>query len=182
MRASSRDREWQHEQLRHRNTSGTCRARRQAFRRDVGVRNRLLGCARKPRNHTDPDFVLVDVRGANAFAQGHVEGAINIPHREMTAIPYGGPELSCHCAVRLQREHGARLSPPLAGESWRGGKAECLPRHRRVSLRIVSPSVPLPDPPPQAGEGEGSAEEEQSAGLTSPAARTPTTSSRFRGS
>jgi rhodanese-related sulfurtransferase len=34
----------------------------------------------------DPDFILVDVRGANAFAQGHVGGAINIPHREMTAI------------------------------------------------------------------------------------------------
>ncbi|MFM2422589.1 MAG: hypothetical protein RL291_1119 [Pseudomonadota bacterium] len=32
-----------------------------------------------------PDFILVDVRGPNSFAQGHVKGAINIPHREMTA-------------------------------------------------------------------------------------------------
>jgi len=31
------------------------------------------------------DFVLVDVRGPKAFAAGHVPGAVNIPHREMTA-------------------------------------------------------------------------------------------------
>ena len=33
----------------------------------------------------DPDFIVVDVRGPDAFAEGYVEGAINIPHREMTA-------------------------------------------------------------------------------------------------
>jgi hypothetical protein len=33
----------------------------------------------------DRDFIVVDVRAPNAFAKGHVEGAINIPHREMTA-------------------------------------------------------------------------------------------------
>jgi rhodanese-related sulfurtransferase len=33
----------------------------------------------------DPDFIVVDVRGPNAFAKGHVNGAINIPHRDMTA-------------------------------------------------------------------------------------------------
>ena len=33
----------------------------------------------------NPDFIVVDVRGPNAFAKGHVKGAINIPHREMTA-------------------------------------------------------------------------------------------------
>jgi rhodanese-related sulfurtransferase len=32
------------------------------------------------------DFILVDVRGSDAFSKGHVEGAINIPHREMTAV------------------------------------------------------------------------------------------------
>jgi rhodanese-related sulfurtransferase len=32
-----------------------------------------------------PDFILVDVRGPTAFANGHVDGAINIPHREITA-------------------------------------------------------------------------------------------------
>jgi rhodanese-related sulfurtransferase len=31
------------------------------------------------------DFVLVDVRGPQAFARGHVPGAANIPHRTMTA-------------------------------------------------------------------------------------------------
>jgi rhodanese-related sulfurtransferase len=31
-----------------------------------------------------PDFIVVDVRGRDAFAKGHVKGAINIPHREIT--------------------------------------------------------------------------------------------------
>jgi rhodanese-related sulfurtransferase len=31
------------------------------------------------------DFVLLDVRGPTAFARGHVPGALNLPHREMTA-------------------------------------------------------------------------------------------------
>lgn len=33
----------------------------------------------------DVDYVLVDVRGEAAYAAGHVPGAINIPHRLMTA-------------------------------------------------------------------------------------------------
>lgn len=31
------------------------------------------------------DFIVIDVRAPNAFANGHVERAINIPHREITA-------------------------------------------------------------------------------------------------
>jgi rhodanese-related sulfurtransferase len=31
-----------------------------------------------------PDFVLVDVRGPAPFSKGHIHGAINIPHGEMT--------------------------------------------------------------------------------------------------
>lgn len=31
-----------------------------------------------------PGFVLLDVRGPNAFARGHVPGALNLPRREMT--------------------------------------------------------------------------------------------------
>ncbi|WP_315797341.1 rhodanese-like domain-containing protein [Bradyrhizobium sp. SZCCHNRI3043] len=31
------------------------------------------------------DFILVDVRGPASFAKGHIAGAINIPHRTMTA-------------------------------------------------------------------------------------------------
>jgi rhodanese-related sulfurtransferase len=30
-------------------------------------------------------FVLLDVRGPKAFAEGHVPGAVNIPHRKLTA-------------------------------------------------------------------------------------------------
>ncbi|MBM3522404.1 MAG: rhodanese-like domain-containing protein [Alphaproteobacteria bacterium] len=37
-----------------------------------------------------PGFVLIDVRGPNAFARGHVPGAINIPHRELTAERLAG--------------------------------------------------------------------------------------------
>jgi rhodanese-related sulfurtransferase len=36
-------------------------------------------------NSADRDFIVVDVRGPNAFAKGHVAGAINIPHREIIA-------------------------------------------------------------------------------------------------
>lgn len=30
------------------------------------------------------DFVLLDVRGPNAYARSHVPGALNLPHREIT--------------------------------------------------------------------------------------------------
>jgi rhodanese-related sulfurtransferase len=33
----------------------------------------------------DRAFILLDVRGPAAFAKGHVAGAINIPHAQMTA-------------------------------------------------------------------------------------------------
>ncbi|WP_350023907.1 rhodanese-like domain-containing protein [Pseudomonas protegens] len=36
------------------------------------------------------DFVLVDVRGAEAFARGHVPGAINLPGRLLTAEHLAG--------------------------------------------------------------------------------------------
>ena len=36
-----------------------------------------------------PDFILVDVRGPQSFAKGHVGGAINIPHGKMTASRMG---------------------------------------------------------------------------------------------
>ena len=31
------------------------------------------------------DFVLIDARGPKAYARSHVPGALNLPHREMTA-------------------------------------------------------------------------------------------------
>jgi rhodanese-related sulfurtransferase len=33
----------------------------------------------------DPGFVLLDVRGPGAYAEAHLPGALNIPHRTMTA-------------------------------------------------------------------------------------------------
>jgi rhodanese-related sulfurtransferase len=35
-------------------------------------------------NDPHPDFVLVDVRSSDAFARGHVAGAVSIPHRTIT--------------------------------------------------------------------------------------------------
>ena len=32
----------------------------------------------------EPGFVLLDVRGPKLFAEGHVSGAVNIPHRLLT--------------------------------------------------------------------------------------------------
>ena len=32
----------------------------------------------------DTDFVLLDVRSPEAFAKGHVDGAINLPHAQIT--------------------------------------------------------------------------------------------------
>ena len=37
-----------------------------------------------------PDFVLLDVRGPAAYARSHVPGAVNLPHREMTAERMAG--------------------------------------------------------------------------------------------
>ena len=33
----------------------------------------------------NPGFILIDVRSPKLFAEGHVPGAINIPHRKLTA-------------------------------------------------------------------------------------------------
>ncbi|MHC8367409.1 rhodanese-like domain-containing protein [Pseudomonas sp. ZT5P21] len=38
----------------------------------------------------DVDFVLVDVRGSQAFQRGHVPGAINLPGRSLTAQGLAG--------------------------------------------------------------------------------------------
>ena len=37
-----------------------------------------------------PDFVLLDVRGPVAYARAHVPGALNVPHRTMTAERMAG--------------------------------------------------------------------------------------------
>jgi rhodanese-related sulfurtransferase len=75
------------------------------------------------------DFVLVDVRGPKLFAKTHVPGAVNIPHRMMTAehmAPYGKETLFVvycagpHCngankaAVKLARL-GYRVKEMIGG-------------------------------------------------------------------
>lgn len=71
----------------------------------------------------DPGFVLLDVRGPDLFAAGHVPGAVNLPHGKIVASKLAGwPDETIfvtycagpHCngaargAVRL-----ARLSRPV---------------------------------------------------------------------
>ena len=81
------------------------------------------------------DFVLVDTRGPDSFAAGHIAGAVNIPHRTMTAermAQYSGDTLFVvycngpHCnaankgAVALARL-GFRVKEMIGGISgWLG--------------------------------------------------------------
>ena len=48
------------------------------------------------------DFVLLDVRGPKSYAAGHVPGARNLPHREITAERLAGfsgePTFVVYCA------------------------------------------------------------------------------------
>jgi len=48
------------------------------------------------------DFVHIDVRGAEAYARGHVPGAVHIPHGELTEArlrPYpAGTQFVLYCA------------------------------------------------------------------------------------
>ncbi len=40
---------------------------------------------REALSRAHPGFVLLDVRGAEAYARGHVPGAIHLPHRKIIA-------------------------------------------------------------------------------------------------
>jgi rhodanese-related sulfurtransferase len=75
------------------------------------------------------DFVLVDVRGPDAFAKAHVPGAINIPHRSLSkerlaqfpedtvfVVYCAGPHCNGanHAAVRLARL-GHRVKEMIGG-------------------------------------------------------------------
>ena len=48
----------------------------------------------------DPDAVILDVRTREEFAQGHIEGAVNIPLDEIqeTVARFGNKHLYVHCA------------------------------------------------------------------------------------
>ncbi len=56
--------------------------RRLAFETDCADVHAALLEART--SGTEPDFVLLDVRGAGAYARGHVPGAWHLPHRDIT--------------------------------------------------------------------------------------------------
>ena len=71
----------------------------------------------------DPDFVLVDSRGDDAWAQGRIPGALHLPTREIarraaSLIPQGAPIVSycwgpaCNGATRAALEF-ARLGYPV---------------------------------------------------------------------
>jgi len=73
----------------------------------------------------DRDFIVIDVRGPNAFAKGHVEGAINIPHREMTAV-----RMARQNWARLWRMRGcAERTPSFLGQLG-GGRSLFHPKRR----------------------------------------------------
>jgi rhodanese-related sulfurtransferase len=98
----------------------------------------------------EPEFVLLDVRGPGLFAAGHVPGAVNIPHRTMTAerlaaypkatlfvVYCAGP----HCngankaAARLA-QLGYRVKEMIGGIT--GWRDEGFALHRDRSTRNVT--------------------------------------------
>ncbi|WP_336211420.1 ArsR/SmtB family transcription factor [Nonomuraea sp. LPB2021202275-12-8] len=81
----------------------------------------------------DPDTVVVDVRSAEDYAEGHVPGAVSVPLKELRdrlgEIP-GDAEIIAYCggpycvvsprAVELLRSHGYRARPLDGGLiGWR---------------------------------------------------------------
>lgn len=84
--------------------------------------------------------VVLDVRTREEYAQGHIPGALNIPHDELAGrlseIP-GDPseEIVVHCqsgrragmAEQVLREHGYTDVRDLVGH-WQGWQAANLPR------------------------------------------------------
>jgi Rhodanese-like domain len=69
---------------------------------------------------TNPDFIVVDVRGPSAFGKCHVNGAINIPHREMTATRMAEyPKDKVFVVYCVRRDLGrAKSSDDAAAERW----------------------------------------------------------------
>jgi 3-mercaptopyruvate sulfurtransferase SseA len=73
---------------------------------------------------TAPDFVLLDVRGPEAYAQAHVPGALNLPHGLINSerISCWPPERVCRCREQRQEsdqregDAGIHLHMPRASE------------------------------------------------------------------
>ncbi|HVE73332.1 MAG TPA: rhodanese-like domain-containing protein [Thermoanaerobaculia bacterium] len=74
-------------------------------------------------------YVIVDARTPEAFAAGHVPGAINLPHRTITTVSFPkdavlvtycdgiGCNASTKAAVRLSRL-GYRVKEMIGGIDW----------------------------------------------------------------
>lgn len=45
---------------------------------------RLVGLAEFQRMAVEPGTIILDARSANAFAEGHIEGAVNLPFTDFT--------------------------------------------------------------------------------------------------
>jgi rhodanese-related sulfurtransferase len=97
------------------------------------------------------DFVLIDVRGPKLYAAGHVAGAVNIPHRTITAermaqypkdtafvVYCAGP----HCNGANRRRSGLPTGLPV--KEMIGGIAGWLDEEfalERTSRRVTAPGL-----------------------------------------
>ena len=96
------------------------------------------------------DFVLLDVRGPQSHAAGHIPGAVNLPHRRITAgnlasysedmlfvVYCGGPH--CNGADRAAlniAKLGRRVKKMIGGiEGWKD-----------EGFKLTEPSTPKNDP------------------------------------
>ena len=80
--------------------------------------------------HLDTEATILDARGPDEFAAGHIEGAINIPHTEVAArlseIPKDKPVM-VHCAMGGRAKMAAGVLEANGYEVWcvsQGGMKE----------------------------------------------------------
>jgi rhodanese-related sulfurtransferase len=65
------------------------------------------------------DFVLLDVRGTEKYAAGHVEGALDLAHRKIigSKIAEFRP-IRCSWCIAPDRTAMARPVPPCGWRNW----------------------------------------------------------------
>ena len=63
------------------------RANREYFAAKLKAERQKADVVKKVKGEPGaPDFVLVDTRARDAFAQGHIRGAVNVPVAEIAAL------------------------------------------------------------------------------------------------
>ena len=84
-------------------------------------------CADVHASLLDPpvDFVLLDVRGPNAYARSHVPGALNLPWRDMTAERMAAWPPETLFVVYWATLQGSRPGCPCGCRSSRIGSSSC---------------------------------------------------------